>query len=349
MDLHRVQEILAGMLDDLESSEAQEAFAFVDSLELLRKNQNVVKHLESLVASQLLQLSSAGSLQDVSDLDVHVLEFAPPDGIRLEEVESFRVMNGAKEASFEEPNLGALRVALHAAEVRRGMSFMKSVKVLAVGADGGELSQAIPLLGWLVFEAGRTTARYVLTLGRWFSLKESYAAKLDADLQKIEDVTAILGLSNWTKGTDERQYNIAAAGVDAALLSLDRVLVETEDGARIESCDLLHQAGFLIHVKRYNGSQTLSHLFSQGAVSAELLNGDGVFKNNFVAAVVARDADFEVVATDAPVNVTYAIGVEDDRNIPLGLPTFSKVNLRDEARRLRNARVKPTVARIVIE
>jgi uncharacterized protein (TIGR04141 family) len=127
---------------------------------------------------------------------------------------------------------------------------------------------------------------------------------------------------------------------------MDKANIKTEDGGKFEACDLLSLPGHLIHVKRYNGSQTLSHLFSQGTVSAELLNSDTTAKQNFVDTVVAKDANFKPTAIAAPKVVTYAIAIKDSYDLPLDLPTFSKVNLRDFARRLRRMGVKPTIARI---
>lgn len=45
----------------------------------------------------------------------------------------------------------------------------------------------------------------------------------------------------------------------------------------IEVCDVLSKNGELIHVKRHNGSATLSHLFNQGLVSGELIREDRSF------------------------------------------------------------------------
>ena len=58
------------------------------------------------------------------------------------------------------------------------------------------------------------------------------------------------------------------------------------------------------------------------------------------------DGSFTDVARAAPEIVTYAIAIKDSYNLPLDLPTFSEVNLRDFAERLHHMKVKPTIARI---
>lgn len=88
-------------------------------------------------------------------------------------------------------------------------------------------------------------------------------------------------------------------------------------------------------MKRHLGSRDLSHLFSQGVVSAELLQvdhdfraavtgrvsalgGDGAF--SFFEPAGIRTADFEVV---------YAIIADwAGRTLAQALPFFSKINLR---------------------
>lgn len=339
-DLYTVQSILSQMLTDVTNSAAREEFQFVDSLEPLRSGEQISKDLDDRLAAELLQ-------QPVSAAPyvTHILEFAPPDDVRIEEVDDILVVNGGKNAVMELFTIEALRTALNEVGVRRGVAFLKSVRLLARGADADELSQLLPLRNWLVYEVGDATARYVLTLGRWFRLQEEYSKKLNADLQKIEDVTANINLPDTTAIEHEAPYNARAAAAPDLVL-MDLVKIKTEDGTVVEACDILHRAGNLIHVKRYNGSQTLSHLFSQGAVSAELLNGDSVMKDDFIAEVVSKDPSFKSTAEAAPVIVTYAIAITDNYNLPLDLPTFSKVNLRDFAKRLSRMKVKPTLARI---
>ena len=120
------------------------------------------------------------------------------------------------------------------------------------------------------------------------------------------------------------------------------------DGDEVEACDLFHEDGYLVHVKRYNASPTLSQLFSQGSVSAQLIAGDEIYRSGFLAAVSGVDARFVDMAQSAPQFVTYAIGCTRNRRLPEDLPSFSKVNLRDFAKRLRGSKVRPTLCRIQI-
>ena len=88
----------------------------------------------------------------------------------------------------------------------------------------------------------------------------------------------------------------------------------------------LHRDGYLIHVKSFTKSQTLSHLFSQDLVSAIILRGDSIYRSNLIRAVNKIDPDFVKTAERAPEGSRIRIGVKKDRPVPLGLPSFSKVN-----------------------
>lgn len=346
-DLHAVQTTLKQMLASVTDSAAREEFQFVDSLEPLRSSEQISKDLDSRLANEVLEQDLKN--ETASLFGTHVLEFAPPDDVRIDEVEDIIVSFGDRTAAMTEFTLSALRSALVELGVRRGVGFLKSVRLIARGAGGEERSQLLPLRNWLIFEAGDASIRYVLTLGRWFRLQEAYTAKLNADLKRIADVSSDINLPDTSAKEHEGAYNARSAQGRSDLLLMDTVPVKTDDGTKVEACDLLHLDGYLIHVKRYNGSQTLSHLFSQGAVSAELLNEDTLMKNDFIRQVAIRDQTFESTANTAPETVTYAIALKDNYHLPLDLPTFSKVNLRDFAKRLRRMKVRPTLARIRVQ
>lgn len=132
------------------------------------------------------------------------------------------------------------------------------------------------------------------------------------------------------------------------MIVLDTVDVRSEDGDEVEACDLLDRSGRLIHIKNYKKSQTLSHLFSQGLVSAISLRRDPTYQANFRRVVEGLDPTFMPIAERAPEVVVYGIAVRDQRPIPAGLPSFSKVNLRDFTKRVQITGARPAICRIQI-
>ncbi|GAA2197075.1 TIGR04141 family sporadically distributed protein [Sinomonas flava] len=337
-DLAHVQQVLRQLLTDIETTAAQDEFEFIDSLEPLRESEQETKDLNDSLAKSILDPQETGT--------PYLLEFAPPDDVQIDEVEEIIATRGDKSETLEEYTVHGLRKALQTLGVRRGTNFLTNVRLMAKGPEGEPKSMMLPLKQWVIFESGHEDFRFVLTIGRWFRLKEAYTQKLNLDLAGIHDVTALLNLPPSYLGEPEGSYNERAAAGTPNLLLMDKVNIQTTDGNRFEACDLLHCDGYLVHVKRYTGSQTLSHLFSQGAVSAELLNEDAVAREDFSNQVLQRNDGREISWESSPRSVTYAIISPTGRTIPADLPTFSKVNLRDFARRLRRMSFEPSIAAI---
>ena len=121
-------------------------------------------------------------------------------------------------------------------------------------------------------------------------------------------------------------------------------------GARssLEICDLLGPGNELIHVKRARGSAPLSHLFSQGLVSAQsLVTGPPMVRERFAATVAALPGGRALPADFKPQKVVYAILLENGKQLtPDTLFPFSQATLAHAARILGNYGVDVEVAAI---
>ncbi|MET9630972.1 DUF6119 family protein [Lentzea sp. NPDC006480] len=354
-DLTQVISALGHMLDEVSTRQVHDELAFVDALVPLRTKSTEVTKLDALLATRLFEGVRNGVTarvrEDAADsLTDYFLEFSPPDGVSTNKVNKVVVRRGntadSKRVDFTDLTIEGLRVALTELGGRFGKGSLKDIRLIAVDDNGEPASQMLPLKNWLVFEAGDTKRRFILTLGGWFSLQENYTDQLNKDLATIEVVNNEIPLPDWLSTDKEGEYNEKAA-VDGFAL-LDKVDLRPEDGDEVEACDLFYKDGHLVHVKRYNGSQTLSHLFSQGFVSAQLIAGDATYRANFLNAIASISANLSTEAEAAPRTVTYAIGVTGDKKIPDDLPSFSKVNLRDFAKRLRLSKLRATLYRIQI-
>ncbi len=185
----------------------------------------------------------------------------------------------------------------------------------------------------LVFETTVDGTAYVLSEGQWFEVARTLVDQIHDGLAAIPVST--LGVPQARDGEREDAYNTrASADVRGAVL-LDKVLsrVAAERGP-IEVCDVLTDQGQFLHIKRKTQSATLSHLFSQGRISAEVFRRDPDLRDDLrakllpaaphVAAMIpagseaVRPADFEVV---------YGIITTRPAGFPQNLPFFSRLNL----------------------
>ena len=115
---------------------------------------------------------------------------------------------------------------------------------------------------------------------------------------------------------------------------LDQKLVQSVGRGRVEVCDLYSRDRQFVHVKRYSGSSVLSHLFSQGVVSAQLFLSDRSFRQELNERLpdALRLANPAAAITPSEFEVAFAIVARPKRD--LELPFFSKVNLRNAAQLL---------------
>lgn len=178
---------------------------------------------------------------------------------------------------------------------------------------------------------------YVLDEGDFFEVSDDYLA----DLNRWVDAVPAAGieLPPCALGLDEGSYNEAAA-LERGHILLDRQTVLRPGATAIEICDLLAHDRQFIHVKKNSGSSDLSHLFSQGVVSASVLQEDAEFRALAAARVSGLPGGDRCDAFADPwltsqVSVVFAI---IDRRWPNPrsevLPFFSKVNLRRSVRDL---------------
>jgi uncharacterized protein (TIGR04141 family) len=204
---------------------------------------------------------------------------------------------------------------------------------------------------------------YIVAEGEFFEVEADYAKSLNDYIGAVAESPYLLpeGLGD----IEEAVYNNRAAQSHPSYLLLDQMTIRVAGKTTpVEACDLLTQDGGFIHVKRKLGSSSLSHLFSQGTVSAELFlmneryrtdlhqkiseaerdrarrDGDPGFVGRFSAFDPAR-----ISATDY--RIVYAIVAKwKGRSLTQALPFFSKVNLRRHLEDLTRMGYGTAVARV---
>ena len=167
---------------------------------------------------------------------------------------------------------------------------------------------------------------YILQNGGWFNVENNFVKKVNSAISKID--TYNHQLPEYDHGS-EGDYNEFVATHDSYIKMDKKNVVYGGGRSSIEYCDLVKDAVDLIHVKRGTASSSLSHLFAQGEVSAELFSSDSKFRavlNNKLPDELRID-DVNERPNTGNYKVVYAIVSEKPGE--LTLPFFSKVRLKN--------------------
>ncbi len=176
---------------------------------------------------------------------------------------------------------------------------------------------------------------YCLESGKWYRINRDFVDQINANYQ--ETTPSTIEFDDYTDShTGEKHYNQSFQQSRAKeFILLDSKIISHGGGySRVELCDLLSKNNELIHVKRYSGSSTLSHLFNQGTVSAELLVSDDSFlkKANDKIAAITRNSDF-IIQDRRDLTVVFAIVHTCTDTLP-PIPFFSKIACKHAKQRL---------------
>lgn len=188
--------------------------------------------------------------------------------------------------------------------------------------------------------------QYILSNGKWYSIEDNFAQAVNTFYDEVE--VSSLQLEESFLNEKEGEYNKRISQLDSTRrLMMDRQLVQSApEQDAIEFCDIYTIDKELIHVKHYTGSATLSHLFNQGFVSAELLM-QRVFREKLNEKIekIGRDSGLELSAWKLTQNerdfhhgdykIIFAIITDSEGDRP-SIPFFSKVSFRQVCQRLTN-------------
>jgi uncharacterized protein (TIGR04141 family) len=258
---------------------------------------------------------------------------------------------------------------------------LKNDQVRVKSSSTGEWNYMWPIYNCIVFETTIENIHFVFHEGSWFKVEKEFVEILDSEIKSIpktnidlptmplteEDaVIDRLGRPNKLELHHEKYFNEYVGWMYADKVTLDRRDI-FPGGANtpIEFCDIITTRGQFVHVKPGTRSATLSHLFKQGSVSAELFLEDPEVRNK-VREVIDDDPKFRNLAYwsedekqeernkrkrrrllelipsgDKTVESRYfevvfcIISKIPDNRWPEKLPFFSKLSLRSEKRKIR--------------
>lgn len=307
-----------------------------------RGNFGWIDHIKKVKDSRLIASLEAETIRLINE-DSPLIWMAVPEVIDWENIAGFKY---AGRTVYND-----IYVSIVKDSFREGLNSFEQLKqksITAISAQDGISVYASwqaqkCLFGEIEFEG----KAYCVNNGRWFCVDKDFVQLVNNDYENIpiSDMAFIQCTSNYKT---ENAYSVAFVSSNANyLLCMDRQNISYGGGqSKVELCDILTTDNKFIHIKPYSGSATLSHLFNQAVVSAELVLGDAEFraKANIKIGELSNNQSFQIPQAVRP-DVILAIISENDLERPQ-IPFFSKVALRYTKRRLETFGCKMSIKNI---
>lgn len=328
--------ICAHMLETYEGEEYKTTFgAAIDQLRPIRSAAQIQRLDEQL-------------LDDLRNRRLDTMHLAPPEITDWMDHDGFLLSTDRKSEHPEpDPSISSYLDSLrHPANL--DLAKLKRDRVEAVDAASGVARRRWPVYACLVYDTRLDGDLYVLSGKQWFRISESFDQEITEFVEALPETD--LPLPDAPQGIIEDDYNILAAEAIGALCTHPQLVhVAGRDG--VELCDILTSDRRFIHAKRRGASSTLSHLFAQGLVSAELYLDDQRFRDGAAELLERLGASADMLSRERPNpgewEVAYVVltrGVRKDT--PYTLPFFSLANLASSARRLQDRGFKVSIAEV---
>jgi uncharacterized protein (TIGR04141 family) len=338
----------ARLLQAFESQDYRTTFPWVDNIQPVRDTAKVNELNERM-------------LELLKDRKLEKAHLAPPDMVGWEEVAGFHYPGERGKDMHPDLELETCLNAIAALEhvspedLVLTVADLKRHKIRAVHDEASREVERWPFYDCLVLELELEDALYVLSGGQWFRIERLFVTDIETKADRL--ARDMPSLPPARVGMMEGAYNRSANKASKSFALLDEKLIKcTGARSRVEACDLFSAERQFIHVKRKTRSSTLSHLFSQGLVSAEAFLRDPGFRKELKARVkkarpalasLLGDPAHKPVSSDFEVIFAIITGPTRARSRwPLSLPFFSLLNLTIAAERLELLGFKVGICRI---
>ena len=337
VDPANVHEKCAEIVRAYRKREYRKEFDWVDNMRVVHE-QDVIDKLDARLFE---------AVEDLRDGNVSDLHMAPPEIVNYTEGSELHYNGfGSHGTTFHSLSIDDYVSELERCGFDGGIADIKAGHRIKAKRSGEEqFSEKWRVYDCFVFEtamgAGASQKHYVLFAGEWYQVEKKFKSQIENFFDAIDKVE-IIGA---TACSNEEELIADLHANRGDLLKLDREKINPARTryANLEPCDFFSDERDFIHLKDGHSSGPISHLWSQGVVSAEAFISDGEFRKKLRAKVKSFGRGFEkylpksadrVVREDF--RVVFGIMRKPYKDGSLGLPFFSKVSLQASAIRIRD-------------
>lgn len=318
MNHNEIVEKLQYYLHAYKSDKYKEAFAWIDNIREIRDKQ-IISKLESELQTK------------IKNNKLNKIYLTPPDTVDWEHVNGFMITgmnlrqskknNYSDEIPFEE-------YLYQIDDEIDLLSKMKRDKLLALNLHD-ESYTICSVFAALVAQVEFNNKTYILSDSNWYCIDDHFYDYVRKFISQIP--VSDIELPDCESDEVEGIYNERVAEYEHFCL-LDKRLMKVDGGVRqIEACDIYTDKNQFVHIKNKHNSAQLSHLFSQGRVSAECFISDQEFRKQVHDEVKKKFGNNIFSYRKKPgvgeYEVIYAIISKDIGSLEKTIPFFSMVNL----------------------
>lgn len=320
IELTDIQDLLGRFLDAFRQTTYRDHFSFVDNVHELR-DPSVIEQLD------------ASLVEKIDSREFDRLYLAIPDLVEWEGTSGFKYHDTRRALLHEDIHFQSF-LAEEGQDFRASIPVLKKSRRVYLMSHENDLPMRVwSLYRCIYYETDRDGQTFLLNNGKWYRVRTDFLDLVNNSFFAV--MSDALRLPDFTH-PDEQAYNqsVSAGDPDNFCLMDQRFIRYPTPRDEVEFCDLYSIGRLIIHVKRYRGSATLSHLFAQGLVSAELFCTSPEFRAgvNGLLREPFKFADQRSRPPNEAFEVVFAI-VSKSRG-PLSLPFFSRVNLKNAIQKL---------------
>ncbi|AQQ04721.1 sporadically distributed protein, TIGR04141 family [Roseibium algicola] len=330
-----IHEKCAEIVRAYKKKDYQKEFAWVD-------NMRVVHERDVIEALDVRLFEAICNLRDGKVSDLHM---APPEVVNYTEGSQLHYNGfGSHGKTFHSLSIDDYVSELERCNFEGDIDDVKGAhRIKAKGDSEEEFSEKWRVYDCFVFETslgtGASQQHYVLFAGDWYQVEKKFKKQIEDFFDATEKVS-IIGATE-CRNEEELITDLHANRTD--LLKLDQEKINPADVryANLEPCDFFSEHKEFVHLKDGHSSGPISHLWSQGVVSAEAFISDAEFRKKLRSKVKSFGRGFEIhlpKSTDKVVRddfkVVFGIMRKPYKDGSLGLPFFSKVSFQTAAIRI---------------
>jgi uncharacterized protein (TIGR04141 family) len=312
--IEQLGETCSDLLEAWTSTDYKEKFPFVDNLKRIPKE----TPLAGKLTNEMKKL--------VKEREKDRIALAHPE-IPNPEIESYKCFIGRHNREFQELSLVEFYEFLDELDKDAETSDipLENIMMLGIDSTGNAKTQKKSITEYIVCEIDIDEKRYIHSLSEWFEVAIDYMVSIKERVRALEQDT--VHLPKIRKGESEGDYNARVAKENNYLLLDKKAFTFGNYRDRIECCDLATPEYDLIAVKKMSSSATLSHLFSQGSVSAKLLKLNKDYEDKLKS--LYDEKWHNSISNDKRYTFVFAIPADKPGSITDALFFFSLVNLVD--------------------